>query len=261
MSDQDLEKEILTIVENGDLEALSVKKVQAQLEDKFGRDVVSGKKALVKAKVVEAVQKVSSQREAKASEVKKDAEAEKVKEEEKKDGEEQEEKESPKKATKKRAKATKVSTREKKVAKVEEEEKGKGVDDIPTNVEANMDPSDFVRRNPARSGRKVTKPPPKKKEKKPRDPNKPKRVSAWSKPLVLSNEVIRLLSCVFLCVVCSPHLVQRDTCVFVFVLTSFLACRVHGRRQLSASRGEQEDSCVRQGAQTSRPKGRKKDLV
>lgn len=80
---------------------------------------------------------------------------------------------------------------------------GKGAqEDIPTNIEVEMNPEDFVRRNPGRAGRKAT-PKPRttvKKRSKKTDGGdgegtaaKPKRNNALTKPIMVNEELAKIL--------------------------------------------------------------------
>ena len=179
MSDQDIEKAIAEIVQGGDLETLSVKKVQAQLAEKFGQDVVKEKKSVIKAKVVDEAQRCAAKQEEAEKKTKREEEEEGA-------GEEEEEE---KKNAKKRGKSSKKSGRESKIAKVEE-----AYQDVPVNVEVEMKVEDFVRRNPSRAGRKAAAPvkarkPRKKKAEGEGEGEKKKKKTGFNKPMGLSVEL------------------------------------------------------------------------
>jgi pyruvate/2-oxoglutarate dehydrogenase complex dihydrolipoamide acyltransferase (E2) component len=144
---------------------LVLQTVVAELTSKFGEAALVGKGDWIKSVLVEEVQKRQGGEAAPPAPS------------------------SPAPAPKKRAKAAeteKPKTSKKKKQDEEEHEKTNKVHELPTNVEAEVDLSSFLRRNPGRTGRVVTKDKPKKKEKKARDPSKPKRPGA---PMILSSQM------------------------------------------------------------------------
>jgi len=176
VGEEKLKESIAEIVATGDLSTLTYKVVAAQLSEKFGPQSIAGRKPLIKSVLVEEASKV--------------AQAEEDKQEEE---EAEKEKEKKKNAEKKKKEKSKKREREEPEPEEEEEEEHKmpakqTIDTMPTNVEIEVDISEFYRRNPSRTGRRE--PPKPKKEKKARDPSKPKRPG---KMMSLSNEMAEFM--------------------------------------------------------------------
>ncbi len=206
MSDQELKDEVAKIVASCDLAQMTkrvwgkkkekkkknrkkiffshfsflLQSVLAALTSKFGESALAGKVDMVKSAIVEEVAKREEQsagKEEEQREEQRDAKAEKT-------------------APKKRAKAPEKSSKAaaaapaKKKKKDEEADVENPLDALPTNVEAEVDLTSFLRRNPGRTGRVVTKAKPVKKAKKERDPNKPKKPGL---PLHLSTPMAEFM--------------------------------------------------------------------